>query len=84
MSLLKEIKAGRGEKARELLSSGGADVKEVEAGSGRSLLHLCVEREENELLEKLLKSEDHAQRPDLSIRDKTGEVKSQDRSFFGH
>ena len=74
MSLLKEIKAGRGGKVREMLQQGEGSPQELEQSTGRTLLHLCVDREENDALEALLTHGEPATRPDLSVRDKHGEV----------
>jgi hypothetical protein len=74
MSLIKEIKAGKTEKALQVLSSECVNVKEVDPATGRTPLHFCVEMENDVLLEKLVSPQLGLFLSELGIRDKFGDV----------
>jgi len=82
MSIIKEIKSRKSEKAKDLISK-GANLHETEPSSNRNLLHVCVDNEDHEILEELLRPE-YGLQAETQARDRFGEVNSKDAFIVGY
>lgn len=72
MSIIKEVKSRKQDKAKDLIAK-GANVRETDPSNNRNLLHICVDYEDHSTLEELLKQE-YGLSSEIQTKDRFGDV----------